>query len=183
MITNKYLYDISSFYIDLAIKAIWWKNYIPSQEWEDIKECIIIHIFNKKIKYNKSKPIKPWVKTIVGNQLKNLIRNGFANNIKTKEKRYDFYSHIPILTKIKQNSISGYEEIVYEPDIVIKKENEIDLNEFKNSLTKMENKLVDAINITNTISNAARKLHWNRQTTQARISNIRKKAKNFINKY
>lgn len=179
MITNKYLFNISSYYIDRAIKNIYWKNYVGNKDFDDIKQDIIIHIFNKKNKFDHSKPIKPWVKTIIHHQLKNKIRDKFTSSRKTGEIKFGYKA--PILTKIKQNNLSINEEIIYEPDMVSEKENEINLDEFIKYLNRNEIILYNTIKTCNTISSAARKLRWNRCVAYKILNRIRSKAKNFLN--
>lgn len=58
------------------LHAINWLSY------EDIEQIIRFHIFKKFHLYNPSKPIAPWIATIINHQLSNLIRNNYSNYTK-----------------------------------------------------------------------------------------------------
>lgn len=48
-------------------------------DWDDISQIIRIHIFKKWEQYDVSKPLQPWLNTIITHQIKNLIRNNYSN--------------------------------------------------------------------------------------------------------
>jgi DNA-directed RNA polymerase specialized sigma24 family protein len=48
-------------------------------DYEDVSQIIRFHIFKKWHLYNPEKKLKPWIRTIISNQLKNLIRNNYTN--------------------------------------------------------------------------------------------------------
>ncbi len=45
-------------------------------------QIIRFHIFKKWHLYDQSKKLRPWIRTIVTNQIKNLIRNNYTNFVK-----------------------------------------------------------------------------------------------------
>ena len=57
----------------------WTLNSINWMDWNDISSIIIIHIHKKWNQYNQSKPLKPWLSTLITNQIKNLVRNHYTN--------------------------------------------------------------------------------------------------------
>ena len=55
------------------LKSLAWIDY------DDVSQIIRIHIHKKWHLYDQSKPIGPWLNAIIANQIKNLIRNNYAN--------------------------------------------------------------------------------------------------------
>lgn len=52
---------------------------IPSLEWEDVSQILIIKLFNKFDKYSPSKgPFEHWMNRLISNTLANLIRDSYA---------------------------------------------------------------------------------------------------------
>ena len=58
------------------LTALAWMDY------EDVSQILRFHIFKKWHLYDQSKNIKPWIRTIISNQIKNLVRNNYTNFIK-----------------------------------------------------------------------------------------------------
>ena len=58
------------------LKSLTWLDY------EDVSQIIRFHIFKKWHLYNPEKRLRPWVRTIISNQIKNLIRNNYSNFVK-----------------------------------------------------------------------------------------------------
>ena len=58
------------------LKALSWIDY------DDVSQIIRFHIFKKWHLFDQSKRLRPWIRTIVTNQIKNLIRNNYTNFIK-----------------------------------------------------------------------------------------------------
>ena len=48
-------------------------------DFDDVSQIIRIHIYKKWHLYDQAKPIGPWLNAIIANQIKNLIRNNYAN--------------------------------------------------------------------------------------------------------
>jgi len=55
------------------LKSLAWLDY------DDVSQIIRIHIHKKWHLYDQKKPIGPWLNAIIANQIKNLIRNNYAN--------------------------------------------------------------------------------------------------------
>ena len=51
-------------------------------DYEDVSQILRFHIFKKWHLYDQSKNIKPWIRTIIANQIKNLVRNNYTNFVK-----------------------------------------------------------------------------------------------------
>lgn len=51
-------------------------------DYEDVSQILRIHIFKKWHLYDPEKNIKPWIRTIISNQIKNLVRNNYTNFVK-----------------------------------------------------------------------------------------------------
>lgn len=60
-------------------RSIWRLTSVPSIGFEDVKQIILIHIHKKWHMWDQSKPLKPWVNTIIINQVNNLLRNNYYN--------------------------------------------------------------------------------------------------------
>jgi hypothetical protein len=68
--------------IDIEINKRRHKWTLTSLTWmdfDDVAQIIRIHIFKKWHQYDISKPLAPWLNTIIANQIKNLIRNTYSN--------------------------------------------------------------------------------------------------------
>ena len=46
-------------------------------DYDDVKSTITIHILKKWNKRDKTKDLKPWLLTVISNQLKNIVRNHY----------------------------------------------------------------------------------------------------------
>lgn len=57
----------------------WNLSSLTWMDFDDVSQIIRIHIYKKWKQYNPSKPIQPWLNTIISNQIKNLIRNLYSN--------------------------------------------------------------------------------------------------------
>ena len=71
--------------IDEEIKKKRYKWNLSSLAWmdyEDVSQILRFHIFRKWHLFDQSKSLKPWIRTIIANQIKNLIRNNYTNFIK-----------------------------------------------------------------------------------------------------
>jgi hypothetical protein len=47
--------------------------------WEDISQILLIHINEKWALYDQSRPLQPWLATVISSQIKNIIRNNYSN--------------------------------------------------------------------------------------------------------
>ena len=56
----------------------WSLSAVPHMDYDDVKQIIITHIFNKWYQYNPSKgALEPWLSRIVLNKIKNLLRDHY----------------------------------------------------------------------------------------------------------
>ena len=75
-------------YIDVINEEIAKKRYkwsLTSLTWmdyDDVSQILRFHIFKKWHLYDPTKNLKPWIRTVITNQIKNLIRNNYTNFIK-----------------------------------------------------------------------------------------------------
>ena len=51
-------------------------------DYDDVSQILRFHIFKKWHLFDQNKNIKPWIRTIIANQIKNLVRNNYTNFIK-----------------------------------------------------------------------------------------------------
>lgn len=56
-------------------KFKWRLKAVPSVTWDDVRQLLLIHIWKKIDQWDETRPIEPWVNTIVNNQLINMLRN------------------------------------------------------------------------------------------------------------
>ena len=65
---------------------------IPSLEWEDVSQILILKLFNKFDKYTPEKgPFEHWMNKLISNTLANLIRDNFAKYSKPCNSGCVFY--------------------------------------------------------------------------------------------
>ena len=60
----------------------WNLSVIAWMDFEDVSQILRIHIYRKWHLYDQTKNLKPWIRTIIGNQIKNLVRNNYTNFVK-----------------------------------------------------------------------------------------------------
>lgn len=68
--------------IDVEIAKRRHKWNLTSLAWmdfDDVSQIIRIHIFQKWGQYETSRPLQPWLNSIITNQIRNLIRNHYSN--------------------------------------------------------------------------------------------------------
>ena len=69
--------------VEIAKKRSKWNlTSLAWMDYEDVAQIIRFHIFRKWHLYNPEKRLKPWIRTIITNQIKNLIRNNYTNFVK-----------------------------------------------------------------------------------------------------
>jgi hypothetical protein len=57
----------------------WRLNALAWMDFDDVCQKIRIHIFNKWSQWDNSRPLKPWLNTIITNQMTNLVRNNYSS--------------------------------------------------------------------------------------------------------
>lgn len=57
----------------------WNLSSISWMDYDDVAQIIRIHIFKKWGQYQPTRPLAPWLNTIITNQIRNLIRNHYSN--------------------------------------------------------------------------------------------------------
>lgn len=57
----------------------WQLNALAWLDYDDICQIIRHHVYNKWHLWDQSRPFKPWVNTLIANQIKNQVRNHFTN--------------------------------------------------------------------------------------------------------
>ncbi len=68
---------------EIAKKRYKWNlSSLAWMDYEDVSQILRFHIFKKWHLYNPEKNIKPWIRTIISNQIKNLVRNNYTNFVK-----------------------------------------------------------------------------------------------------
>jgi len=74
-------YDVID--VEIAKKRYKWNlSSLAWMDYEDVSQILRFHIFKKWHLFDQSKSLKPWIRTIISNQIKNLIRNNYSNFIK-----------------------------------------------------------------------------------------------------
>ena len=60
----------------------WQLDSISWMDYDDVAQILRFHIYRKWHLFDQTKNPKPWVRTIITNQIKNLIRNNYSNFVK-----------------------------------------------------------------------------------------------------
>jgi RNA polymerase sigma factor (sigma-70 family) len=60
-------------------RAKWQLTAIAWMDYDDVCQQIRLHIFQKWHLWNQERPFNPWVSTLIGNQIKNMVRNNYTN--------------------------------------------------------------------------------------------------------
>jgi hypothetical protein len=55
----------------------WNLSAVPYINFDDVKQILLLHIYQKWYQYDSSRPIEPWASRIILNQIKNLLRNHY----------------------------------------------------------------------------------------------------------
>jgi hypothetical protein len=63
----------------LKRKGKWRLTAIAWMDFDDVCQKIRLHIFNKWSQWDNARPIRPWLNTIITNQITNLIRNNYSS--------------------------------------------------------------------------------------------------------
>ena len=63
----------------LKRKSRWKLDFLAWMDYDDVCQKIRFHIFSKWDKWDQSRPLKPWLNTIIKNQIYNLIRNNYVS--------------------------------------------------------------------------------------------------------
>ena len=63
----------------LKRKGKWRLTAIAWMDFDDVSQKIRLHIFNKWNQWDNSRPLRPWLNTIITNQITNLIRNNYSS--------------------------------------------------------------------------------------------------------
>ena len=60
-------------------KHKWNLTSITWMDYDDVSQIIRIHIYKKWGQYQPTRPLAPWLNSIITNQIRNLIRNNYSN--------------------------------------------------------------------------------------------------------
>ena len=63
-------------------RSKWGLTALAWMDFEDVSQILRLHIYRKWHLYDHTKKLSPWVRTIISNQIKNLIRNNYTNFVK-----------------------------------------------------------------------------------------------------
>jgi hypothetical protein len=63
----------------LKRKSKWRLTAIAWMDYDDVSQKIRLHIFKKWNQWDQRRPLKPWINTIITNQITNLIRNNYTS--------------------------------------------------------------------------------------------------------
>lgn len=54
------------------LKAISWMDF------DDIRQLILIHVYEKWSQWDQKRPLEPWLNTLISNRIKNLVRDNYG---------------------------------------------------------------------------------------------------------
>jgi hypothetical protein len=57
----------------------WRLTAIAWMDFDDVCQKIRLHVFNKWAQWDNSRPLRPWLNTIITNQMTNLVRNNYSS--------------------------------------------------------------------------------------------------------
>jgi len=63
-------------------RSKWQLDSISWMDYDDVSQIVRFHIYKKWHLFDQTKNPKPWVRTIITNQIKNLVRNNYSNFVK-----------------------------------------------------------------------------------------------------
>lgn len=63
-------------------KGQWFLKAINWISWDDVKQIILSHIYNKWHLWDQKRAIEPWLNRIISNQIKNILRNHYSNFVR-----------------------------------------------------------------------------------------------------
>lgn len=66
---------------EIAKRRFKWKlTAIAWMSFEDIEQKLRLHIYNKWDKWDSSRPLVPWLNSVINNQIINIVRNNYSNH-------------------------------------------------------------------------------------------------------
>jgi RNA polymerase sigma factor (sigma-70 family) len=69
--------------VEIAKRRCKWQlDSISWMDYDDVSQILRFHIYKKWHLFDQTKNPKPWVRTIITNQIKNLVRNNYSNFVK-----------------------------------------------------------------------------------------------------
>ncbi len=74
-------YDVISREINKR-RPKWFLTSLAWMDFEDVKQIISAHIYNKWDQWDPERPLVPWVNKIISNQFKNILRNNYSNFVR-----------------------------------------------------------------------------------------------------
>ena len=60
-------------------RSSWFLTSIAWIDYDDVCQIIRTHLFRKWSQWDQERPLRPWLNKIISNQLKNILRNYYAN--------------------------------------------------------------------------------------------------------
>lgn len=98
--------------------------HLNNQDWEDITQEILAHIWIKHKKYKVTMPLKPWIKTIVQRQIVNRLRSRcvICPHANYSQKALIYFPR-PLISIIKEDDIYGEVKKEYIRDVIYDAEN------------------------------------------------------------
>jgi DNA-directed RNA polymerase specialized sigma24 family protein len=82
-------YEENESIIDEELKkrrSKWYLKNIQHMDFDDVSQIIRAHIHKKWHLWDQSRPLKPWLNSVIGNNIKNLIRNNYGSFSKPCDK-------------------------------------------------------------------------------------------------
>lgn len=157
---------------------------LNDQDWQDITQDILLHIWQKRKKYKVTKFLKPWIKTIVSRLIINHMRNRciIARNDNYKKRAYVLYPR-PIFLIEKEEDLYGdfYSTYIYD----IKDDTELyydrKIEELKEILNAEDFRRIKDLFIDFNVKMSAKRLKIKPITLYNTIQRVKKEVKNAKN--
>jgi len=90
-------------------RAKWRLTAIAWMDFDDVSQKIRLHVFNKWSQWDNSRPLRPWLNTIITNQITNLVRNNYSSFSKPcSQCKYNQGGNLCELYSIQNSECSDY---------------------------------------------------------------------------
>jgi RNA polymerase sigma factor (sigma-70 family) len=95
---------------ELSKRRVKWRlTAIAWMDFDDVCQKIRLHVFNKWSQWDNSRPLRPWLNTIITNQITNLVRNNYSSFSKPcSQCKYNQGGNLCELYSIQNSACSDY---------------------------------------------------------------------------
>lgn len=157
---------------------------LKDQDWEDLTQDILLHIWQKRKKYKVTMFLKPWLKTIVSRQVQNFMRDKcVVIRDKNYHKRSFFIHPRSLYSLMEECDFFGEIKKEYTQDMIDEGDNYYNpsIDDLKNIINDFDIKLIKNLLIDCNYKKASKRLSIKPVTYYGNIRRITNKIKNAKN--